>query len=279
MTQIVYYDEYYAASWISREWSKKIVEYLKEKGFDKKNAMDLKDWLRSRLKEKDSHKSVVVFSQDMMPETILSGLNSPNDLARRYLDDGGRIVWIGDHPFWTKSVIRKDKDREEIWMYGTHYAMLGVEMLIAESSSPCKWVGNWAGKMKSCWYSQRPVNIEVGEDRMNLKIEPLAYSDVILLPSSWNALVITRWKKAGSKVGSFGLGAFGFGGNITLTEKFPEELSFKPRKLACAWHILFNSRYPDQGFYRLWDSGTTDEEPPKNLLEDIYALASLWEDT
>jgi hypothetical protein len=45
------------------------------------------------------------------------------------------------------------------------------------------------------------VNTEVSEDRMNLKIEPLAYADVILLPSSLNALVIARWKKAGNKVG------------------------------------------------------------------------------
>jgi len=63
----------------------------------------------------------------MVPETILGPLNSPNDLIRRYLDAGGRVVWIGDHPFWSKAVIRKNKDREEIWMHGAHYGMLGVE--------------------------------------------------------------------------------------------------------------------------------------------------------
>jgi len=274
--RVVYYDEYYASSWINREWSKRIAEYLEGKGIERKNAKELRDWLKNRLEERNSYESVLIFSQDMVPETIMSPLNSPNDLARKYLDDGGRMIWIGDHPFWTKGVIRKEKDREEIWMHGAHYGMLGVEMLIAESSSLCKWVGRWTEKMKSSWYSQRPVNIEVDEERLNLQIEPLAYAEVVLLPSSWNALVITRWKKAGSKAGSFGFTTpFGLGANVTLTEKFFKELSFKPLKLACAWHISFNKNYPYQGFYRLWDTGTTEEEPPESLLEDIYALASL----
>jgi len=275
MEMVVYHDEHYASSWINKEWSKEIVKYLEEKGLNKKNAIQLREWIEAKLDENSSHESAIIFSQDMVPETILGPLNSPNDLIRRYLDAGGRVVWIGDHPFWSKAVIRKNKDREEIWMHGAHYGMLGVEMLIAESSSQSQWIGEWAERMKSRWYSQRPVNIEVDEERLNLKIEPLAYAEVVLLPSSWNALVIARWKKAGRKIGSFGLTAAGFGGNVTLTEKFPRELSFKPLKLACAWHVSFNRNHPSQGFYRLWDSGSVGKHPPNDLLEDIYTLASL----
>ncbi|MHA1859754.1 MAG: hypothetical protein ACTSVF_01480 [Candidatus Asgardarchaeia archaeon] len=277
---VVYFDERYPSSWIDKDrWGKKIVEYMESKGFEKKDAEELKSWLKERLKGKDSYETVVVFSQDMVPETVLSSLNSPNDLIRRYLDAGGRIVWIGDHPFWSKAVLRGDKDREEIWMYGAHYAMLGVEVLIGESSFKCEWIGEWCGRMRSRWYSHRPINIEVKQERLNLEIEPLAYAEVTLLPTSWNTLVISRWKRAGKKIGAFNLGAnlgtLGISGGLTLTEEFPKELSYESQKLACAWHISFNKKHRKQGFYRLWDCGTIDDEPPENLLEDIHTLATL----
>lgn len=281
--KIVYHDESYPSSWISKEWSNEITTALNDRGFDEKNATELREWLMDRLDEKETHESVVVFSQDMIPDTLLSSLNSPNDLIRKYLDYGGRVVWIGDIPFWSKGhpISTGEKSREEIWMHGTHYAMLGVQPLIAESSSPCKWVVGWNKKIKSRWYSHRPINIEIGQfvysaHRLNLKIEPLAYAEVTLSPCDWNALVITRWKKAGKKVGNFGLSILKYGGlNVTLTEKFPEELALKPKRLACAWHVSFHEDYTHQGFYRIWDCSTSDDKPPKTLIESLSVLATL----
>lgn len=281
MKAVVYYDDKgYHPSWIDMGWDKKIAEHLRRKDFQQRDAKGLESWLRNRLAKRDAYSSVIVFSQDMVPETVLDGLNSSNSHIRRYLDVGGRVVWIGDVPFWSKAVIREDKDREEIFISGVPFAMLGVEPLIAESSSLCEWAEEWSKSMKSRWYSQRPVNIEWVKgvtriEHMNVEVKPLAFARVTLLPCGWNSLVITRWKKAGKKVGEFGLQALGFGGTVTLTEKFPEELSYKPRKLACAWHISFDENFPRQGFYRFWDCGVTDKDPPKELLDDIYTLATL----
>ncbi len=220
--KVVYFDENYPGAWIDKkEWNEKLVEHLKKLEFEEKKAEELRDFMNERLKGKNANKSVVVFSKDMMPDTILSGMNSPDDLIHRYLDAGGRTVWIGDHPFWDKGknrskITQEEKDRDQIYQHGTHYAMLGVEMLIAESSSPCIWTDGWNKIMKSRWHSKRPVNIEVDSIGVesgrpfNLRVKPLrmevlAYAEVTLLPCSLNAIVISRWKKAGKKVGSFGL--------------------------------------------------------------------------
>lgn len=147
--------------------------------------------------------------------------------------------------------------------------------------------------MKSKWYSQRPVNINIFEDlydpraalslpsnKLRLRYEILAYAYVILSPSPWNAFVITRWKKAGKKIGSIGLGGnvLGSGGNlnVTLTEEYPKELSLKPQKLACSWHVIFNEKFQHQGFYRLWDYDSIEDDPPADLLQDILTLATLY---
>lgn len=273
---VVYNDGNYPTSWISKKWGSDITTMLSDKSFIVKNALELKEWMKECLAHNESHESVVVFSQDMIPNTIL-GNHTPNNLIRKYLDEGGRVIWLGDIPFWTKGT--QNGSRHEIWGHGAHFAMLGVQPFIAESSSSCKWVGRWSGLMKSSWYSQRPINIEYIEElrsltQLGLTIWPMAYAEITLLPTTWNAMIITRWKKAGSKVGSFGLSLLGTGGNVTLTEEYPEEFSLKPLNLISAWHIIFN-RDHHQGFYRFWDTGTTDDEPPENLLEDLYTLATL----
>jgi len=281
--KIVYHDEYYGRAWITKEWTANIVNYLKRQGFYEKNAKEVRDWVKQRIIENDAHRSVIVFSQDIVPKTIMT-IKSPSDLIRRYLDASGRIVWIGDHPFWYRGILHEDGGREEIWQTDIHYGMLGVQMLMAECSSVSEWMLGWREKMKSRWYSQRPVNINIAEDPYDLRIlknklglrnETLAYAYVVLSPSSWNAFVITRWKKAGTKIGAIGLGVSTFGGNITLTEKFPKELSLEPQKLACSWHVTFNEKHPDQGFYRFWDCDSTEDDPPADLLQDIFTLATL----
>ena len=276
--RIVYYDERYTGSWIDGNWSREIADYLEKHNFERKNAEELKEWLKSIVRDGDAYRSVVVFSKDMMPETVLDPLNSPNSLIRKYLDLGGRIVWIGDIPFWCKA---RENNRIEIWRAGVPFAMLGVDPLIAEASCKCLWIGDWKKRMISRWYSQRPINIDkdswlyrLGETRLSLRIKVLAIARVTLLPTGWNWLVITRWKKAGKKVGRVRVKIPGTGVEIEWVERFPEELSYKPLTLACAWHVIFNREYPSQGFYRFWDCGVTVSEPPKELLKDILTLAT-----
>lgn len=69
------------------------------------------------------------------------------------------------------------------------------------------------------------------------------------------------------------MGAMGFGGGVTLTEEYPEELSLSLQEFPVAWHLSFYDDYPDQGFYRLWDCGIT-RKPPRTLLDDIIKLTT-----
>lgn len=98
MELIVYYDENYPNSWVPKEESEKVVRFLKSKGFSEYNSEDLAKWMRKSIDENTCHQSLVVFSQDIAPETVCHDRTS-NALIRTYLDCGGTVLWIGDIPF------------------------------------------------------------------------------------------------------------------------------------------------------------------------------------
>lgn len=292
--QVVFRDDQLASSWISPGWSSKIARELAVRGFAEKNALELESWLMAQIAG-DVHESVVVFSQDLVPRSLMQ--SSPNGLFRRYLDAGGRVVWIGDTPLWTQALPRpwendpdgKSKDREEVYASGLHYAMLGVQPLIAEASSKIQWSPKLRGRMKSTWISLRPIALEVSRswrrwrkwaERQvgDLEVQPLAKADATLLPCGWNVHLLARWKQSGFRIteGSLGLNLGGAGGGVTVAETFPRELSFMTRmSLASAWRVSFNQKYPAQGFYRLWDRGSEELEPPAVLLSDILQMATV----
>ena len=249
-------------------------------------AIQLKQWLEANTEESTASRSALVFAQDLVPSELCPSA-SANNPVREYLDSGGRIVWIGDVPFWSKS-LGTGKDREQIWRYGTHYAMLGVQPLLADSSGRTKWLAGPGDGLKSSWYSERPAAVEVSLTKagrslwsavgknwssQDLAVTPLASAEVTLHPEAWNGLVITRWKKAGKRVGSVGLGAFGTSASVDWTEAFPKELSLAPLRLAAAWHVAFNRSHPQQGFYRFFDTGAFGTRPPAPLMEDLTILA------
>jgi hypothetical protein len=99
MELIVYHDEEYPTVWVPREASRKIASFLKSKNFVVNNADDLRDWMKKSIKENKCWQTVLVFSQDVVPDTICH-TPSPSALVREYLDCGGRIIWIGDVPFF-----------------------------------------------------------------------------------------------------------------------------------------------------------------------------------
>jgi hypothetical protein len=283
----VYFDERHDSSWIPKEtWGTVIRDYLAERGYDKLDAIQLKRWLEERSAESTASRSALVFAQDLIPAELCPSA-SANNPVREYLDSGGRIVWIGDVPFWSKS-LGVGKDREQIWTYGTHYAVIGVQPLLADSSGRVKWLAGPGDGLKSSWYSERPAAVEVGPTKagrslrsavgqawnsQGLAVTSLASAEVTLHPDAWNGLVISRWKKAGKRVGSIGLGALGTSASVEWTEAFPREMSLTPLRLAAAWHVAFNRSYPQQGFYRFFDTGAFGTRPPAQLLEDLTLLA------
>jgi len=183
MKLIVYYDDNYPTWWVSREISKKITSFLRSKNFVEYNAEDLAKWMEKSIEEKSCSESVVVFSQDVIPDAICFWW-SPSTLIREYLDSGGRIVWIGDSPFyywgqhpsrssefekWSEDKKRRWRlleDREGnfalTWDTDGPFNTLGVVPIYMDSpSSKVKITENGKSSgIQSSWYGLRPILIK-----------------------------------------------------------------------------------------------------------------------
>jgi len=122
VTKIVYYDPSYPASWMKGENAEKTRDYFVGRWFVEKNAQQLKDWINKVLKSGWAYKSLIVFAQDIVPETVAE---VPNEtcLLRKYLDAGGRVVWRGDIPFWRQG---KASEALEYWDSAGPLGILGV---------------------------------------------------------------------------------------------------------------------------------------------------------
>jgi hypothetical protein len=70
---------------------------LEYAGYEILDADQLKTWMDARIT--DRAPSVVVFCQDIAPDTVAESM-SPACTLRQYLDVGGKIIWYADTPFW-----------------------------------------------------------------------------------------------------------------------------------------------------------------------------------
>ena len=66
---------------------------------------------------------VIVFSMDKAPDTILNSIDA-NSIVRKFLDAGGKIVWIGDIPFWNIGKKKGEKKDPVYYQSGAHMAVL-----------------------------------------------------------------------------------------------------------------------------------------------------------
>ncbi|MHC4154991.1 MAG: right-handed parallel beta-helix repeat-containing protein [Planctomycetota bacterium] len=66
-------------------------------GYEILDADQLKIWMDARIA--DGAPSVVVFCQDIVPDTVAESM-SPTCTLRQYLDAGGKVVWYADTPLW-----------------------------------------------------------------------------------------------------------------------------------------------------------------------------------
>jgi hypothetical protein len=74
------------------------------------NADELAEMMRKSVDEDRCWNTLVVFSRDVVPETICH-YPYPNTLIRKYLDQGGTIVWFGDIPLYNRGLSPSASDR------------------------------------------------------------------------------------------------------------------------------------------------------------------------
>lgn len=182
--KVVFYDENYRGFF--KAHAEKIKEYLTEREFKEANASDLEEWMKKAISE-DTHKTCVVFANDEIPPTIC-GADSANVLIRKYLEEGGRVIWIGNIPFW---VIRRGKI-EKKWRIGLPQQVLGVYPLFTEVSEKVRFTKYGENLLTEKWQGNRPIAVnEKGKTLLDTPkpfsyIKILAYSNTKLLESDWN---------------------------------------------------------------------------------------------
>ncbi|MHC4310266.1 MAG: hypothetical protein ACYSSN_10000, partial [Planctomycetota bacterium] len=89
-----YWDKRYP----SARWSREVVrDALETLGYTILDADELKAWMDGHIVDKEL--SVVVFCQDVVPDTVAETMTSDCTI-RRYLDTGGKVVWYSGRPFY-----------------------------------------------------------------------------------------------------------------------------------------------------------------------------------
>jgi len=91
----VYYDADYAAGWVGNP--EQIRDELAAAGYTVLDADALLTWMQGHIA--DGKLSVVVFAQDIVPDTVAES-NTEDCTLRQYLNAGGKIVWTSDIPFY-----------------------------------------------------------------------------------------------------------------------------------------------------------------------------------
>ena len=90
-----YFDAKYPSAWGGAGNATR--DALAAAGYTILNAAELKTWMDARIADKKL--SVVVMTQDVVPDTVAETQNSSCTI-RRYLDTGGKVVWYADWPFY-----------------------------------------------------------------------------------------------------------------------------------------------------------------------------------
>ena len=91
--KVILFDPCYDTAWMVNP--DKIAAWFSARGFEVQTAKELESWMQERVAKHDSYGSVVVSTMGL----VLKKLVTPDDetcLLYRYLDDGGRFVWMGD---------------------------------------------------------------------------------------------------------------------------------------------------------------------------------------
>lgn len=283
MRKVVYFDENYPSTWIGDDAGRRIADCLRNKyAFWILDADDLRKWMLAAVSEDFASESVVVFARDVAPLSVFEDA-SPNCLMRRYLDAGGRIVWLGDIPLWYKGhpKIKKCKENpEQVWRFLPYLSILGVQPLIAWCYNLVKitYMGKLLG-LRQAWYGNRPSAIYVKEAEAKTefknpmpnaatKIEILAYSRPVFVKHVLK-------KETGFRKWIKGIHILSpVGGGFGVDFRDPSFIYEWDKKFANAWKVTFNEKYPNQGFIRIWDKVIHVYDLKDETLEELNSVAT-----
>jgi hypothetical protein len=273
---VVYYDDDYLSGWISEDAGRRIAQYLQNKTIEIKKADGLREIMIKSIEKENSFRKLVVFSQDMIPDTIAEDYTS-NTTLREFLDQGGSILWMGDIPAY--SIGKRVKIRDELaGQSGAPVSIFGVVPIFAHTVKKgvnITYEGQILG-LKHKWSGVRPILPDTG-------IRPLAESEVIYaLPYIKSILakdVVDQLKKptkwgVAIEAGIPQIFKIGYRteekGEVDVNRQFIHEV------FPNAWFKNYNRNYPVSGFYRIWDF--LPRNFPMWMIEELYTVIKSIED-
>ena len=95
--KVVYYDATYDEAHIKN--SRAAAEYLAANGFQLMNAEQLGAWLRPKVEQGAVAGTVLVLPMGSAPMNVMEKHGSRQDTLFRYVELGGRVLWLGEYPF------------------------------------------------------------------------------------------------------------------------------------------------------------------------------------
>jgi len=249
---VIYFDKEYPTSWIPLKFSENMIEKLKDKGFCILNSDELRDWILKVINEEKAMETIIIFSQDVMPDKVFDR-DTPDALIRQYLDAGGRILWFGDIPLWYRGESGKS---EPIPAYKNLAPLNILSLIPVITFTPTDLVnitkeGNYYG-LSFRWSSHRPV-IYVSEktnDFVTLaKTRPLVAWTVPLTMEGRPVIKLIKklslWQRLYTRVKGVRISEFA----IEFKESEENRVYIYYEELPCAWIKKFGRGM----FIRLWD--------------------------
>jgi outer membrane protein assembly factor BamB len=104
----IYWDDAMAerSSWGRQESHRRVTTWFERRGYESLDTAGLRAFLDARVA--DGVPSVVVFGMDGLPPTVAGPEDPEGSLLRRYLDGGGKVVWLSPVP--PLALVRGEED-------------------------------------------------------------------------------------------------------------------------------------------------------------------------
>ena len=192
-----------------------IRDSLAARNFQVIDAEGLAAWLKNQIGNRTAYRSVVVFSMDTFPDTVFAH-STANVLIRHCLDAGGRVVWIGDIPFWQRG--GRGQQLNSVWKYLPFMSILGIIPVIATASEKVRltkeatlrgletpWCGDrpslpfstassWTHKLGVNqvvrWPWRGPLRVNLGQ---GMELLPLTWSKALVAMPVAEKVIGTQW--------------------------------------------------------------------------------------
>ena len=137
--RVVFWDSKPGAQrWFAAGADEWIRDYFKLAGYTVVDTKGLEQFMNDQLCSK--LKSVVVFAEHRVPEALVKE-SSPKALIRKYLDAGGKIVWLGPDPI--------------AWKRDSTGSMIGIDYSVSQKILGIKYPGTSLEGIG--WYSVGPT--------------------------------------------------------------------------------------------------------------------------